>query len=906
MYIGHKSKLTIPALLLATMLYGCGDDKTSAEYIAEAKVALDSGKSGAAIVSLKNVLKAEIDNAEARFLLGSVYAQQGLWLDAEKELRKAQNLGFDESGMKLLLLKVNYRLDNLEYLTLIEDNDIYSDLSKVYLALISLKEGDLEKGKAIFDEAILTSNTKAITEFAMAWDSFLNDKYTESLGLLDNIVESSDISEDIIELRIANLTAQKKHEAAAEQLEMFLSLHPQSHLHRLQLADQYVKSRNYIKAEENADLLLTLYKNNVVLNRIKAEVKFNAKDYSAAKEFSEIALRSNNDVLSKVIAGISAYQLGQYESSYNYLTPVSSYFPDNHPVNQVIKSLSNQLSFGGVGSEQLLSDTVISLIKSGNYQQTRQELNKVPESTTLSDGVLDFRLGLLKVIEGDSSFTDDFERAISNGFDGIEPQVLLAQKHLQDKEYAKVFEIADSLILTHKTTALLLKAGVYMAKDELNEAIATYENILISEPKHTGAMFKLSEAYFKAGNTAKSIEYLEGIYSFSSANFYAVRQLFTFSLDPVNKDKLEQFFVDQVSTDKNNINKYIVLAEFYLLHKKLDQALSITSRYLLKSPGQLDISLLKIKALLSSNKIKEAKEVLVILEKTSPLNADVIRNKAIILNANGDKVAAIKSIEDFANINGDGLNDDLLLLASRLYIENMQILKAEQMLTNIKNKGSIKYMRLAGRMALLKGDNQRAIVLLGKVYQAQPIQIVALELSQALQNVSEFDEAIQLLENYIVKAEVSNLILVKYKLAELSEQRYPLKAESYYKQLLSETNNSVATLNNLAWFYYTQQRYSEAKGFASRGVEKAPELGAVHNTLGVILLELGELAEANKHLKMSVDLEPMNDKYKIWLAKGYILSGDSKLSEELRESIGFEALKPETQTLFNEVFLTDN
>ena len=65
------------------------------------------------------------------------------------------------------------------------------------------------------------------------------------------------------------LLCKKKYEAAAEQLELFLSLYPQSHSHRLQLADQYAKYRNYAKAEENADLLLTLFENNVVLNRIK-------------------------------------------------------------------------------------------------------------------------------------------------------------------------------------------------------------------------------------------------------------------------------------------------------------------------------------------------------------------------------------------------------------------------------------------------------------------------------------------------------------------------------------------------------------------------------------------------------------------------------------------------------------
>jgi tetratricopeptide (TPR) repeat protein len=173
---------------------------------------------------------------------------------------------------------------------------------------------------------------------------------------------------------------------------------------------------------------------------------------------------------------------------------------------------------------------------------------------------------------------------------------------------------------------------------------------------------------------------------------------------------------------------------------------------------------------------------------------------------------------------------------------------------------------------------------------------------QALQNNGEIEEAIQILESLLIKDNSGKLILVKYKLTELCEKQCPSKAERYHKELLAETNGNVATLNNIAWFYFTQQRYVEGKEFATQAVKKSPNLAATHNTLGVILLELGELTQGIRHLQISVTLEPNNDKYKVWLAKGLILKGETSSAEALRNDINYEVLSLEAKALFNDVF----
>ncbi|MGB0936518.1 MAG: XrtA/PEP-CTERM system TPR-repeat protein PrsT [Colwellia sp.] len=898
MYIRRTPKLVASVLILTSIIAGCSK-KTSVEYIDEARELLESGKNSAAIISLKNALKNENNNIEARFLLGSIYEQEGQWLNAKKELEIAYEAGANKNEALLLLTKVHYRLDDVDYLVPLDGHKDYGDLANLYRAIIALKEGDITKSKALLDEVILVNNHKEVSELALAWDYFLNRDYTNSLLTLEKLTDFNYIKDDLIELKIANLVSQNKHADAAEELETFLSLHRQSHIHRLQLAEQYTKARNYTKAEENADLLLTLFKNNVLLNRIKAEIKFNEQNYTLAKEYADIALRNSQDVLSKVIAGVSSYKLEQYESSYNYLSSVKNHFPDDHLVKQILNLLSSQLSLGKTDDE-LLSENIRDLISRGEYDEMRIAISEAsPES---AEGVIDLRLGLLKAIEGDTSYANDFQRAIASGYAGIEPSILLAQKYMEEKAYDKVLEIADSLEHQHKSTAMLLQGSVLIEKGEYKKAINIYDSILLDEPNNTGAMFKLSEIYSITENYAKSIDYLKKIYAFSSSNIHAVQRLFKLSLSNDFRADVERFFISQAQADEKNVNRHIVVAEFYVLQGDLEKALVIASRYLLKHPKQLEMSLLKVRVLLSLGRVYDANNIIEVLDNKYSNQIEVVKSKAYILNINGKRSEAINLLEDFFNLNSNNINDDFSLMLASLYFENRDFAKTNMALVKVINKTHPKYLRVSGKLALLNRDNLRAMDFLSQAYDSQPSSVLALELAQAMQNMNKYDKAITLLERALSNADSNELIMLKYKLAELYEERNPEKAELYYNQLLNDTNESAGALNNIAWFYYTQQRFNEGKIHAISALEKAPNVAPINNTLGAILLALNEFSKANEYFRRSVEIEPNNANYKVWLMKGLMLQGEKEAAQKLRDTIDVESLNTDTKKLFKEIF----
>jgi len=88
----------------------------SSEYLRDARTYFDKGEVNAAVIQLKNALLADPASTEARLLLGKVYLKQQDGLSAEKELRRAQQLGASREavlvplGHALLMTGQNDRL----------------------------------------------------------------------------------------------------------------------------------------------------------------------------------------------------------------------------------------------------------------------------------------------------------------------------------------------------------------------------------------------------------------------------------------------------------------------------------------------------------------------------------------------------------------------------------------------------------------------------------------------------------------------------------------------------------------------------------------------------------------------------------------------------------------------------
>jgi len=98
------------SILLA--LSACGEKETAESHLVNAKGYISTNKVNESIIELKNAIRLDSKNAEARFLLGKTYLDLGDGLSAVKELERAKSLKSKDSLLIPLLARAYLLSDN--------------------------------------------------------------------------------------------------------------------------------------------------------------------------------------------------------------------------------------------------------------------------------------------------------------------------------------------------------------------------------------------------------------------------------------------------------------------------------------------------------------------------------------------------------------------------------------------------------------------------------------------------------------------------------------------------------------------------------------------------------------------------------------------------------------------------
>jgi putative PEP-CTERM system TPR-repeat lipoprotein len=108
------------------------------------------------------------------------------------------------------------------------------------------------------------------------------------------------------------------------------------------------------------------------------------------------------------------------------------------------------------------------------------------------------------------------------------------------------------------------------------------------------------------------------------------------------------------------------------------------------------------------------------------------------------------------------------------------------------------------------------------------------------------------------------------------------KAAEQYSQVVSARPEDISALNNLAWLLYLQGN-EEAVPYARRAYNMAPEIAAVIDTYGWILVETGQLKQGIELLKEAVVKAPHLAEIRYHLGVGlYRLGRNAEAKSELK------------------------
>jgi putative PEP-CTERM system TPR-repeat lipoprotein len=859
----------------AVFISACGENITSQEHVVKAKSAIEKNELSTSEIELKNALKVDGKNAEARFLLGQLYLSQGNSLVAIKELERAHSLNYDANKVVPLLARAYLLAESYEDISnLSEDLEYLVIDSKIkylaYKCIAAILNENFELGQGISQQLSALSKSSSYTLLANAYVSFAEKNNEDALSLVLKALIADPKNIDALLLKGHVSFAVNNFTQAAENYKQYEALQPKVGVTKLLIANSLLRDKKYDEAEKYADEILAIVSNQPVANYVKAIAGFEKNDFALAKTHAETALNENYNLpVLKLIAGASAYNLNNFESAHYHLNDIAKKLPPNHYARKILAI--SQLQLG------LIEDINETLI--GFSPTTSKEINFLSN--------LSYQLAELGALDGAKTLA---KKATENA-----PELLAEQSvrnsvlKLMMSDPSGIEDLALALAATPNLEgAELAIAFAALQKGDYEKAVAAAERWQKKQPDISGSYNMLAAIYIAQKKHDLATKALKTSLTKDANNLFALTVLAKLNFNEGNKKEAEKFALRAVEQYPDNPRAL----RYYYASKLDEQSLAKIKQAYQKNRDNTALSLLYVDALINSKDLVQAFAISNAMESNIRTPKKSWLQRIAILKKQGDEPQLTNTIEKWLQANPYHI-EPILLLADH-YVKQRQADKALQYLDDALSdyhKASLilKIVKIQllldtnklfqakrlyqdqqfqsvkpelksgieGRIAFLEKDFIKAAKELAPFYKAYPTSQNALLLAVAQRKSEQADDAILTLKIYLDKNGSDSQ--VRSLLANFYLENRPEKSIPLYERVLLDNPKDIVSLNNLAWLNLEYGELEKALSYSDMAMALAPEHPNVIDTRGMVLLKSGKKMAAWKTVLKAYNLSKGED-----------------------------------------------
>lgn len=860
-------------LSIALAISACGEQASVESHLENAKSYLNENKVNESIIELKNAIRADTKNAEARFLLGQIYLSLGDGLGAVKELERAQSLKYPDNKVLPLLARAYILTDSDSDVIALSTaaKELAAEERSQYLAyqtLAALRSEQPELAKQSVELAQSIAQQSLHSMLALAYLQLSENKYDEVKTLISRILTIDPKQVDALMLQGQVSIVTEEYQLAVDSFKQFMELQPRYGMVELLLANALLKAGHDEEAEQHADAILAKVNNQPFAHYIKAMVRFQAKDFAKASEHAEAALSANfNQFNLKLVAGASAFYLKNWQQSYHHLSAIIKYLPKDHQarrmlaVTQLELGLIDEISatigdFDGTDevNSQFLSSLSYKLLELGATTEAKKLLAQSDQSSS-ENAAHNARQGILKLMMNDPSGIENLKDAVKLNPELIEAELAIAFSALQRGDIPKAKAISEKWQQQYpdKASSFNLLASIAIKEEKYDEAEQALKRSLSLEQDNFFALIEQLRIARKQKNIPLSKQRADYLITIAPANNKVLRQYFGVYRNEMALAKLTTAY----ELDKTDINKAILLSEAMVSLEQLKQAetLLVSIEETEKLPKRYwQLLLLTYKKQQKVDKIQST------LEKW--LKENPYHIEAVVLLT--DFYASQRNYERALIVVKRGLenhNDNLVLqlIQMQLLLNNKQISPAKSLYKTLENKNINEALKsgLLGRIYLLEESYVQAIPKLTMFYNTYPSSQNAIYLAGAHLGNEDNSKAAKVLEHYLTIDPNNNR--VETMLAGVYLENNSNKAIAVYDDVVKKQPKNVVAHNNLAWLYLEQNNISKALEHAEKAFELAPHIANIVDTYSKVLLGSGDKRAALKYASKASEIAEGKD-----------------------------------------------
>lgn len=914
----------IVSLMLLVSACGGVDDQQSVDT---AKNYLETNQLREASLELRNALKANPQNAEARYLLGKLNVTFGDMASAVKDFRKARESGWDEGEAQLGILRALVGSHQFrKALDTVNVKDAYSDAVNANIyglrAFAQAALGDIDKAVALLDKgSSLDPSAFDVMKTQIQLD-YTSGKLDAADALVAQTLAAHGPNAEILMLSAYGALQANDTDRAIEQFNKILTMEPAGLVTfigrsaRLGYARIEINEKRYDNAH---DLLKPLFKqspNDPETNYIGALLAFEKGAYNLAEErILKVFKLVPEHAKTQLLYGTVHFARKDYEQASYYLSKYLQKVPDNVGARKLLgrtymllgqhDKANATLQPGLEASEddaELLALVGLSQLQSGNVESgisgLKSALDAAPESKALRS-----ELAKAYITAGETeNAINQLNTLLAEGGDKNQAQVLMVSAYLRAQEYDEAIKVAFDMLERNPEdpATIALVGNVFAASGDSDEARRYFNRALEKDADYSLAIMLLASLE----ETDNNFDAAEALYRRNLKIADDINPMLALARlagkrgdDTAMRDWLEK----ARAQDEKDLRSRLVLAEYYLRENQLNKLQLVVKEVADIAPSDPRVLALRGRLAMVQQRFNEALKPLRKLVTKEP---DSIVARVLL----GECYMKLGQLDDARNQSEQALKINkfeisALLLQSAIDTLDKRYQAAIDGSRKVQKLNPQLYLgyEAEGNAYLASKRYQQAAIAFDRAFKLQPSSETAIRLAGVLVETGDNVRALHIMKQWIQShADDTNALQYLGSLHQaLGDDEAAVGAFEKVHQI--EADNVVA-LNNLAWLY-SKLGDPRALGMAEKAYQRVPDDAGIQDTYGWVLINSGQPEKGRQLLEQALkalpDVIDVQYHYAVALARtGQQAEAKKRLKRVLQSGQSFDGID-EANALYN-------
>jgi len=601
-----SARSAIVAAAIALLLAGCGD--TPEQQIASAKSELARKDYKSAVIRLKGVLQKDANIAEARFLLGKAALESDDSASAEKELRKAAELGFPQEAVAPLLSRAMIELgEHKKVLEQFGNVSLSAPEAKAELLVnvgyAHLAARDVEAARKAVAEALAAKPDHARAILANAWLKAAADKDVDSASaLVDGVVAKDPDSLEALGMQSSLARAKGDSAKAIKAYQRIAQLRPTRADAHFAAATLLLREGKKQEANAQVDAMKKGAPGHPLTSYLQALIAFNDKNLPAARDQVAQTLKSAPQyVPALLLSGMVNAQLGQYELAELHLGNVLSANPKSLAARRALIGVmvrtgrqDKALEMAQTLLKQAPENPEVLKVAAATYMQAgdakkAEALFEKAAALTPKDARTRTGLALARFATGEADDAiKDLEAASAADDTRVEADVLLVNQYLAKKQFDKALDAVKAIERKRPDNPATqnLKGMVLLAAKRLPEARESFEKALQLKADFLPALLNLTRIDLaeKKPDAAKK-RFEETLAKQPKNVLVLIAYADLLRSTKASSEEVRKILERAVEADPKDAGARTALAAFHIQNKDLNKALTVAQEANAAIPG---------------------------------------------------------------------------------------------------------------------------------------------------------------------------------------------------------------------------------------------------------------------------------------------------------------------------------